>query len=96
VFQMCARCHTMYYCSPSCHQKAWEAGHRQACRYRHRVRRGDIMQLKGMKDIVLVRILGPWHNKEDYWQVHRLEDENEEVWEIYLYAPCQLRHIRPA
>lgn len=44
----CSRCKLAFYCSTGCQRKAWNSGHKQACRKKGQVEIGDDMVLDGL------------------------------------------------
>lgn len=60
----CGRCQMVFYCLTDCQRKAWNGGHKQACRKKGQVKVGDDMQLDGLanrKDLNgrFVKVVGP-------------------------------------
>ena len=48
LLQRCSRCKRAYYCSKTCQQRQWNAGHYLACRMPREIQPNDYMTLKGL------------------------------------------------
>jgi uncharacterized C2H2 Zn-finger protein len=76
----CGRCQMVFYCSTDCQRKAWNGGHKQACRKKGQVKVGDDMQLGGLanrKDLNgrFVKVVGAGA-VEGKWLVKLAESPN--------------------
>lgn len=99
----CSQCFMTYYCSSECQTKAWNAGHKSACRRPKEIQVGDIMQLPsldsmtgGPKQILLAKALNKDPKREGCWQVELLVDKGAFISGMLSVSASALKHIRPA
>lgn len=97
VFFKCKRCRLAHYCSPECQSKAWDAGHKHACREFGRFKKGDALFVQGMKhphselNLVPLTVTGKAADDKLVLQCFL----NSKVFAADLHYTKNLRHARP-